>query len=102
LAATTVGISTRRACVVALWLASVEVTAASTYDFHTTHGKKLLRNPNTSFCIHNMFIYMSFRVAQDHKAAGKDTTLSMVSSTRREDLTTTMRCHIVVVSLVVN
>jgi hypothetical protein len=39
----------------------------------------LLRIPNTS-------IYMSFRVAQDHnKAAGRDTTLSMPSSTRWED-----------------
>jgi hypothetical protein len=39
--------------------------------------------PNTS-------IYMFFRVAQDHKAAGRDTTLSTPSSTRREDPAATM------------
>jgi hypothetical protein len=56
-----------------LWLASIEVTAASTYDFHATHGKKLLRNPNTHpFHIPNMYIYMSFRVAQDHKAVSRE------------------------------
>jgi hypothetical protein len=45
----------------------------------------LLRIPNTS-------IYMSFTAAQDHnKAAGRDTTLSMPSSTRREDPAATMR-----------
>jgi hypothetical protein len=49
LAATAVvGISTRRASAATLWLTSVQVLATSTYDFHTTHGKKLLRNPNTS------------------------------------------------------
>jgi hypothetical protein len=47
LAAAAVGISTRRASAATLWLASVQVPAASTYDFHTTHGKKLLRNRNT-------------------------------------------------------
>jgi hypothetical protein len=45
---TAVGISTRRACTATLWLTSVEVTAASTYDFHTTHSKKLLHNPKMS------------------------------------------------------
>jgi hypothetical protein len=45
----------------------------------------LLRIPNTS-------IYMSFTAAQDHnKAVGRDTTLSMPSSTRREDPAATMR-----------
>jgi hypothetical protein len=34
-----VGISTSRAGVAALWIDSVEDTAASTYDFYTTHGK---------------------------------------------------------------
>jgi hypothetical protein len=33
------GISTWRVGVAALWIASVEGTAALTYDFHTTHGK---------------------------------------------------------------
>jgi hypothetical protein len=47
-AAAAVGISTRRACATTLWLASVDVTAASTYDFYVTHGKKLLHNRNTS------------------------------------------------------
>jgi hypothetical protein len=90
--ATTVGISTWRACTVALWLASVEVTAALTYDFHATHGKKLLRNPNTCpFRIPNMYLYMSFGAAQDHKAAGRDTTLSKPYSTptQWEDSTAT-------------
>jgi hypothetical protein len=41
-----------------------------------------------------MSIYMSFRVAQDHnKAAGRDTTLSMPSSTRWEELAATTRRH---------
>jgi hypothetical protein len=48
LLAAVVGISIRRACTATLWLVSVQVIAASTYDFHTTHGKKLLRNPNMS------------------------------------------------------
>jgi hypothetical protein len=88
--AATVGISTWKACAAALWLASIEVTAASTYDFHATHDKKLLRNPNTRpFRIPNMYLYMSFRVAQDHKAAGRDMTLSKPSSTptQQEDPT---------------
>jgi hypothetical protein len=34
---------------------------------------------------------VSFRVAHDHKAAGRDTTLSMPSSTRREDPTAMTR-----------
>jgi hypothetical protein len=39
-----------------------------------------------------MSIYMSFRMAQDHnKAAGRDWTLSMPSSTRWEDPMATMR-----------
>jgi uncharacterized RmlC-like cupin family protein len=33
-----VGISTQRVGVAALWIASVEDTAALTYDFHATHG----------------------------------------------------------------
>jgi hypothetical protein len=33
------GISTWRAGVTALWTASVDDTASSTYDFHATHGK---------------------------------------------------------------
>jgi hypothetical protein len=37
--AATVGVSTWRAGVVTLWIASVEDNAASTYDFHATHGK---------------------------------------------------------------
>jgi hypothetical protein len=37
--ADTVGISTWRPDAAALWITSVEDTAASTYDFHTTHGK---------------------------------------------------------------
>jgi hypothetical protein len=41
--ADTMGISTRRAGAIALWIVSVEDTAASTYDFHATHCK-------TSFC----------------------------------------------------
>jgi hypothetical protein len=37
---------------------------------------------------------MSFTAAQDHnKAAGRDTTLSMASSTRWEDLAATTRCR---------
>jgi hypothetical protein len=86
LAATTaVGISTWRACAAALWLASVEVTAASTYDFHATVRNyfAILTRP---FHIPNTSIYISFRVAQDHnKAAGRDTTSSTTSSTRWED-----------------
>jgi hypothetical protein len=74
-ATTTVRISTRRACTVALGLAFIEVTSTSTYDFHATHSKKLLHNPNTS-------IYMSFRAAQDHnKAVGRDTISLTASST---------------------
>jgi hypothetical protein len=39
-----------------------------------------------------MFIYMSFRAAQDHnKAAGRDTTSSTTSSTQQEDPVATMR-----------
>jgi hypothetical protein len=34
-----VGISTWRAGAAALWIASVEDNAASTYDLHPTHGK---------------------------------------------------------------
>jgi hypothetical protein len=56
---------------------------------------------------------MSFRVARDHnKEADRDTTLSMTSSTRWEDLAATTRCHsrsllslaivLVFVSLVMN
>jgi hypothetical protein len=41
----------------------------------------------------NMSIYMSFRVAQDHKAVGRDMTLLTPSSTRREDPAATTRCH---------
>jgi hypothetical protein len=44
-----------------------------------------LRRP---FCIPNMTIYMSFMVA------ARDTTSSTASSTRREDLIVTTRCHI--------
>jgi hypothetical protein len=55
-----------------------------TYYFYTTHNKKLLYNPNTS-------IYMSFRTPQDHKAAGRDTTLLTPSSTRQEDPVETTR-----------
>jgi hypothetical protein len=66
-----VGISTWRACAAALWLASIEVTASSTYDFYATHDKKLLHNPNTRlFHIPNMYLYMFFRAAQYHKAKG--------------------------------
>jgi hypothetical protein len=36
---------------------------------------------------------MSFRAAQDHKAAGRDTTLSKPSSTQSEDLIATTRRH---------
>jgi hypothetical protein len=90
----TMGISTWRVCATALWLASVEVTATSTYDFHATHDKKLIRNPNTRpFRIPNMYIYMSFRVAQYHKAASRDTTLLKPSSTptQHEDPSATTR-----------
>jgi hypothetical protein len=45
------------------------------------------------FRIPNTSIYMSFRAAQDHKVMGRDTTLSTPSSTRREDLVATTRCH---------
>jgi hypothetical protein len=45
------------------------------------------------FRIPNMSTYMSFRAAQDHRAAGRDTTLSMASSTRQEDPATTTRRH---------
>jgi hypothetical protein len=38
----TVGRSTWRAGATALWIASVEDTAALTYDFHSTHGKTSL------------------------------------------------------------
>jgi hypothetical protein len=80
-----VGISTWRAGIIALWIAYVEDTAASTYDFHATHGKSsLCKNRFCMFTgllhIPNMFIYMSFRVAQDHnKAKGRDTTSSTPS-----------------------
>jgi hypothetical protein len=33
------GIFTWRVGATALWIASIEDTAASIYDFHTTHGK---------------------------------------------------------------
>jgi hypothetical protein len=68
-----------------LWIASVEDTTPSTYDFHATRGKtSLCKNRFRMFTrqlrISNTFIYMSFREAQDHnKAAGRDTTLSMPS-----------------------
>jgi hypothetical protein len=43
---------------------SVEITAALTYDFHSTHGRKLLRDPNTRpFRTPNRYLYMSFRAA---------------------------------------
>jgi hypothetical protein len=69
-----------------------------------------LRRP---FHVANTSIYMSFRAAQDHnKAACRDMTLSMASSTWREDPTATT-CHrssvllllvkvAILVSLVVN
>jgi type IV secretory pathway VirB3-like protein len=44
---------------------------------------------------------MSFRAAQDHKAAGRDTTLSTPSSTRREDTATTNLAVVVLCSLAV-
>jgi hypothetical protein len=44
---------------------------------------------------------MSFRAAQDHKAAGRDTTLSTPSSTRREDPATTNLAVVVLCSLAV-
>jgi hypothetical protein len=60
------------------------------------------------FHIPNTSIYMSFRATQDYnKVAGRDTTLSMPSSTRWEDLaaTTCHRSHsllsLVVVSILV-
>jgi hypothetical protein len=37
--AAVVGISTWRAGAATLWIASIEDTATSTYDFHATHGK---------------------------------------------------------------
>jgi hypothetical protein len=59
-----------------------------------------------------MSIYMSFRVAQDHKVTGRDTTLSKPSSTQREDpvaMTRRRSCSLlsltvvlVLVSLVMN
>jgi hypothetical protein len=51
---------------------------------------------------------MSFKAAQDHKAVGRDMTLSMPSSTRREDPTATTRhrsrslLSLVVVSVLVS
>jgi hypothetical protein len=36
---------------------------------------------------------MSFRATQDHKASGRDMTLSTPSSTRREDSVATTRRH---------
>jgi hypothetical protein len=65
------------------------------------------------FCIPNTSIYISFRAAQDHdKAAGRDTTSSMTSSTLCEDPVATTWCHsrsllslaivLVFISLVVN
>jgi hypothetical protein len=38
----TVEIFTWRAGTAALWIASIENTVTSTYDFYTTHGKKNL------------------------------------------------------------
>jgi hypothetical protein len=37
--AAVVGISTWRVGAATLWIASIEDTAASTYDFHATYGK---------------------------------------------------------------
>jgi hypothetical protein len=91
------GIFTWRAVAAALWIASVEDTAALTYDFDDTHSKtSLYKNRFCMFTwllrISNTFIYMSFRVAQDHnKAAGRDTTSSMTSWTQQEDLAATMQ-----------
>jgi hypothetical protein len=63
----------------------------------TTSTPPTVRNNFTiltrPFRIPNMSIYMSFRAAQDHKAVGRDTTLSMASSTRREDPVATTRHH---------
>jgi hypothetical protein len=72
-----VGISTWRAGAPTLWITSVEDIAASTYDFHATHSKtSICKNRFHMFTwlirIPNTYIYMSFKVAQDHnKAAGQ-------------------------------
>jgi hypothetical protein len=44
---------------------------------------------------------MSFRATQDHKVAGRDTTLSMPSSTRREDPVATTRAVVILCSLAI-
>jgi hypothetical protein len=96
------GSSTWRAGTTILWIASVQDTA-STYDFHTTHGKtSLCKNRLRMFTwllhIPNTLIYMSFRAAQDHnKVVDQDTTSSTPSWTWKEDpvatTATTCRCH---------
>jgi hypothetical protein len=53
--ADTVGISTWRAGAAALWIASVEDTTASTYDFHATHGKT-----NLIMCFICLLDYFAF------------------------------------------
>jgi hypothetical protein len=93
------GSSTWRAGATTLWIASVEDTTALTYDFHATHDKtSLCKNRFRIFPwilhIPNMFIYMSFRVAQDHnKAVGRDTTSLTPSWTQQHDPTATTRCR---------
>jgi hypothetical protein len=88
--ANVVGSSTWRAGATDLWIASVEDTT-STY-FHTTNGKTSLYKNRLRmfiwlFCILNTLI-IAFR-AQDHKSAGRDTTLLTPSWTWREDPATT-------------
>jgi hypothetical protein len=96
------GMSTRRACAATLWLASVEVTTASTYDFHATHSKKQLRIPTMSI---SHFKHVHLHVFQDGSGSqgggqGYDFVDSLFNPTGR--IWRQRRGAIVVVSFVVN